>query len=331
REAGRSGVGRISTGSRFLNLTISSGNCSEIAIPVPFNRLALRIRYSKLLLSMTRLFNAEFCSSTFANLSFVSDVSTSAYAYSKDSFTSFSRQINNNESSHSDSIWSEKVEFGRKTADRRPLFQGLQLAHNRFEHIFDIHRLFFVTGFLGVFDGVFVEICAEFVLTLMKLRLNMPFEDLAYRFGISVPTVSRIFLSWMIVMDVRLSPLIKWPEREDLWRTMPQCFQFSFGHKTTVIIDCFEVFIDRPSNLLARAQTYSSYKSHNTVKVLIGITPQGTISFGKDTIERNLTLEDDNMWKNHCFHNGYFNAIDIITTWISRVCCKIKIMPNVIN
>ncbi|CAB3985098.1 Hypothetical predicted protein [Paramuricea clavata] len=32
----------------------------------------------------------------------------------------------------------------------------------------------------------------EFVLTLMKLRLNMPFEDLANRFGISVPTVSRI-------------------------------------------------------------------------------------------------------------------------------------------
>jgi len=60
---------------------------------------------------------------------------------------------------------------------------------------------------------------------------------------------------------------------------MPQCFQFSFGNKVTVIIDCFEVFIDRPSNLYARAQTYSSYKSHNTVKILIGITPQGSISF----------------------------------------------------
>lgn len=119
----------------------------------------------------------------------------------------------------------------------------------------------------------------EFILTLMKLKLNMPLEDLAYRFNISVPTVSRIFQSWLVVMDVRLSPLIKWPDREDLWRTMPQCFQYSFGHKTTVIIDCFEVFIDRPSNLLARAQTYSSYKSHNTVKILIGITPQGTISF----------------------------------------------------
>jgi len=104
-------------------------------------------------------------------------------------------------------------------------------------------------------------------------------QDFAYRFSISISTVSRIFTTWMCVMDVRLSPLIVWSEREDLIRTMPQCFQFSFGNKVTVIIDCFEVFIDRPSNLYARAQTYSSYKSHNTVKILIGITPQGSISF----------------------------------------------------
>ena len=47
----------------------------------------------------------------------------------------------------------------------------------------------------------------------------------------------------------------------------------------TVIIDCFEIFIDSPSDLLARAHTYSHYKSHNTVKYLIGITPQGSVSF----------------------------------------------------
>lgn len=46
-----------------------------------------------------------------------------------------------------------------------------------------------------------------------------------------------------------------------------------------MIIDCFEVFIDRPKNLLARAQTFSSYNHHDTVKVVIGITPQGTVSF----------------------------------------------------
>lgn len=70
----------------------------------------------------------------------------------------------------------------------------------------------------------------------------------------------------------------KLESRESLIRTMPQCFKFSFGTKTTAIIDCFEIFIEKPTNLLARAQTFSSYK-HNTIKVLIGITPQGTISY----------------------------------------------------
>ena len=48
----------------------------------------------------------------------------------------------------------------------------------------------------------------EFAMTLMKLKLNMPMQDLAYRVSVSRSTVSRIFLAWMVVMDVRLSPVI---------------------------------------------------------------------------------------------------------------------------
>lgn len=118
----------------------------------------------------------------------------------------------------------------------------------------------------------------EFVMVLIKLRLILPLQDLAFQFGVSLSTVSRTFTAWLTVMDVRLSHLIRWPERDELWRTMPMCFQFSFGKKT-IITDCFEVFIERPSNLLARSQTFSNYKYHNTVKVLIGITPQGSVCF----------------------------------------------------
>ena len=114
---------------------------------------------------------------------------------------------------------------------------------------------------------------------IFKLRLNVPFQDLAYRFNVSLSSVSRIFTSWITVMDARLSCFIKWPDREQLCKTMPMCFQYTFGRKVTVIIDCFEVFIDKPTNLLVRAQTFSSYKHHNTIKVLIGITPQGAICF----------------------------------------------------
>ena len=84
----------------------------------------------------------------------------------------------------------------------------------------------------------------EFIMVLMKLRLNVPLQDLAYRFGVSLSTVSRTFSTWLTVMDIRLSPIIRWPERDELWHTMPLCFQFSFGKQTTIIIDCFEIVIE---------------------------------------------------------------------------------------
>ena len=56
----------------------------------------------------------------------------------------------------------------------------------------------------------------EFVMVLIKLRLNEPNLDLAYRFEVSLSTVSRVFKAWMEVLDVRLSPIISWPERKEL-------------------------------------------------------------------------------------------------------------------
>ena len=73
----------------------------------------------------------------------------------------------------------------------------------------------------------------EYVMVLIKLRLNVPNLDLAYRFEVSLSTVSRVFKAWMEVLDVRLSPLISWPEREELWRTILRCFQYTFGKATT--------------------------------------------------------------------------------------------------
>ena len=49
--------------------------------------------------------------------------------------------------------------------------------------------------------------------------------------------------------------------------------------KCVVIIDCFEIFIERATNLKARAQTWSNYKHHNTIKFLIGIAPQGAVTY----------------------------------------------------
>ena len=47
----------------------------------------------------------------------------------------------------------------------------------------------------------------------------------------------------------------------------------------TATIDCFELFIEKPGNLTGFAFAWSNYKSQNTAKDLIGVTPQGTIYF----------------------------------------------------
>ena len=118
----------------------------------------------------------------------------------------------------------------------------------------------------------------EFLMTMIKLRLNLKNADLAFRFGIAESTVSKIIHKWLSILYVSLKFLICWPSREEVRATLPECFRSKFG-KAVVIIDCTEIFIERATNLLARSQTWSNYKSHNTVKYLIGVTPQGTITF----------------------------------------------------
>ena len=121
----------------------------------------------------------------------------------------------------------------------------------------------------------------QLLLTLMRLRLNLSGQDLAYRFNVHSSTVSRTFTYVIEVMCTRLKPLIVWPNRDNLRKTMPMNFRRHYP-SCAIIIDCFEIFIERPMNLLARAQTYSYYKHHNTMKFLIGITPQGIVSFISD-------------------------------------------------
>ena len=118
----------------------------------------------------------------------------------------------------------------------------------------------------------------EFFLVLLKLRLNLHSEDLAFRFGVSLSSVSRIIHKWLDIMYARLNVFIRWPEREVIRKTLPEAFKKHYP-KARCIIDCSEIFIERPTSFKAQSQTYSHYKKHNTVKFLIGITPAGVICF----------------------------------------------------
>lgn len=53
---------------------------------------------------------------------------------------------------------------------------------------------------------------------------------------------------------------------------------------TRVIIDATELFIQTPHDYTTQSDTWSSYKHHSTAKGLIGIAPNGFVSFASDLV-----------------------------------------------
>ncbi|XP_066917038.1 uncharacterized protein [Clytia hemisphaerica] len=117
----------------------------------------------------------------------------------------------------------------------------------------------------------------EVLLTMMKLKLGLYFEDLGDRFGISTSTASRTFTCWIRAMALCLNSLIYMPDEEVIRATLPS--KFSSCSDVVSIIDCSEIFIQTPKDLELQAATWSEYKHHNTVKFLISTTPNSFITF----------------------------------------------------
>ena len=60
-------------------------------------------------------------------------------------------------------------------------------------------------------------------------------------------------------------------------KTLPECFkEFS---NTRIVLDCTEVKVCIPGKLDEQNKTWSSYKHSNTFKALVGVAPNGTVTF----------------------------------------------------
>ena len=132
---------------------------------------------------------------------------------------------------------------------------------------------------LKPFDTFSFTIPVEDQILIVLMRLHHDHEEgvLARIFKISQSYVSKVFNSWITIMADKLGKLIVWLPRGVIRATLPA--SFSDFEDTTCIIDCTETFIQRPSNLKDRAETYSNYKVHNTAKYFVGISPHGQIMF----------------------------------------------------
>jgi len=123
-----------------------------------------------------------------------------------------------------------------------------------------------------------LAVCDELFLTLCILHAGLLEQDLADRFNMSVSTVSRICLAWINLLYVVLGSINIWPSPESIDKQMPAGIKVIFPN-VCVIIDCTEIFTQKPSSLLANSQFYSNYKSHTTLKAMVGIAPHGPFTF----------------------------------------------------
>ncbi|PIK56573.1 hypothetical protein BSL78_06541 [Apostichopus japonicus] len=143
----------------------------------------------------------------------------------------------------------------------------------------------------------------EFTMVLLKLKLYLSIYFIPSLFSVSSGLVSQVFNTWVKFLSYELKPLIFWPAKELDVQSMPMSMKPKYS-SLRCTIDCTEVFIERPRNLELQALTWSDYKHHNTVKILVAISPNGMISFrskawGGRTSDQHITRE-----------SGFFNLVD---------------------
>ncbi|VDI07047.1 Hypothetical predicted protein [Mytilus galloprovincialis] len=73
-----------------------------------------------------------------------------------------------------------------------------------------------------------------------------------------------------------------WPSRDLVRFFSPSDFKLKFP-STRLFVDGTEMPVKKPKSPIAQQSTYSTYKNRNTVKVLVGCSPSGLVSYVSDS------------------------------------------------
>ncbi|XP_061698399.1 uncharacterized protein LOC133512624 isoform X1 [Syngnathoides biaculeatus] len=117
----------------------------------------------------------------------------------------------------------------------------------------------------------------QLLLTLMRLRLDLRNQDLAYRFGVKVGTVVRTVNHVINIMSSTLVPTaVFWPSRAELRKNLPAALHSSCPD-CAVIVDCFAVPCEGP--VIKDNERGAAAAACNVLNYLIGVAPQGVVTF----------------------------------------------------
>ena len=111
----------------------------------------------------------------------------------------------------------------------------------------------------------------ELFLTLMRLRLGLLHQDLAYHFKTNTRQASTIILTWIQLLYKQFGTIrnLIFSTKDKVRQHPPKCFKKYKNIRC--IIDCTEVHVQSPCNFEAQGNQYSSYKGHTTYKFLVAL------------------------------------------------------------
>jgi hypothetical protein len=158
--------------------------------------------------------------------------------------------------------WVYEAHFGQRLREKRMRYVDQRLSHSS------------------------VELIDQFLLTLFWLRHALPFRVLSFFVSCSESIVNAIVNTWVCEMvDVFGEHMM--PSRETVFATAPARFN---GHpRTVLVLDATDLYLDKPSSIDAQLNTWSNYKSANTAKILVAVTPSGFISYVSEAFGGSIT------------------------------------------
>lgn len=126
-------------------------------------------------------------------------------------------------------------------------------------------------------------------LTLVRLRRGFSLANMSTICSLPEATIGNIFNAWMTTLAnifrsmqhaIFVSAAAQAKNKSDCFEPFPNL---------RVIVDTTDIKINKPSNMEQQSNTFSSYKASNVLKVLVGISVYGGLSFIGPCFEGNLS------------------------------------------
>lgn len=118
----------------------------------------------------------------------------------------------------------------------------------------------------------------KIMMTLRKIRLNEEFQTLGDLFDVNRRTAGKYFRESVPLCAKYLKKFMKCIKPASIKRNLPLSFRRNYKD-IGFILDCFEIQIEKSNSPKKQSKSWSTYKSCNTVKYLICVTPDGLISY----------------------------------------------------